>query len=91
MPREFLRDYFTKIDEWVEKKIHNLWCSETLLFIPALKGIPKELIARASPIKATSPGAIRKQQQQQQQTCFKILIVFLSWSFIGRCLLSLHF
>jgi len=54
-------DVCTKIDEWVEKKIHNLWCSETL-FIPALKGIPKELIARASPIKATSPGAIHKQQ-----------------------------
>jgi len=67
MPHEFIRDHCTKIDEWVEKKIHNLWCSETLLFIPALKEIPKELIARASPIKATSPGAIRKQQQQQQQ------------------------
>ena len=42
----------------VEKQIHGLWCSVASLFIPALKRIHKELIARANPRKVTSPGAI---------------------------------
>ena len=29
--------------------IHGLWCSVACLFIPALKGITKELIFRANP------------------------------------------
>ena len=35
MPREFLRDHCTKIDEGVEKMVHTSWCSEMILFIPS--------------------------------------------------------
>ena len=55
MPCGFLRDHCTKIKEGAEKKISQFWCSETFLFVPALKGTPKELIARASPITTSRP------------------------------------
>ena len=48
----------------VEKQIHGLWCSVASLFIPALKRILKELIARAYPRKVTQPGAIPNNNNQ---------------------------
>lgn len=62
---QFFRDHCIKIDD---QRLHSLWYPESLLFIPTLKGIPKELITRANPIqlKVTSPEAILSNSSNNQ-------------------------
>ena len=53
--RECFRDIIELLlmRELTKKKRYSPWCLETSILIPALKGIPKELIASANLIKVT--------------------------------------